>query len=174
MSEPDKVSYFVKDEATIPLNGGEVGNYTGFGVKTTSSAGAYETMLAFKATESSASGFGEFKYTSPKIGGSDWSIESRTRAMSDETVTQRFAGKYSTNLSKDVSIYEIAGVNSKFSLHSGMSSVTPVSLTGVGYNVSKNINVYGEVELSKSYNVSSGNWGKISPNAYVGMKVSFF
>lgn len=173
MAEQDKVSYFIKDEASIPLTGGDVGNYTGFGVKTSSSTGTYETMLAFKSTESSTSGFGEFKYTSPKLGGSNWSIESRTRAMSDETVTQRVAAKYSTNLSKDVSIYEIAGVNSKFSLHSGMSSVTPVSLTGVGYNVSKNVNVYGEVEVSKSYNVHSGNWGKISPNAYVGMKISF-
>lgn len=173
MAEPDKVSYFVKDEASFPLNGEEVGNYTGFGVKTASSTGTYETMLAFKATESSTSGFGEFKYTSPKLGGSNWSIESRTRAMSDETVTQRFAGKYSTNLSKDVSIYEIAGVNSKFSLHSGMSSVTPVSLTGIGYNVAQNVNIYGEMEISKSYNVNSGNWGKISPNAYVGMKITF-
>lgn len=178
-----QMSYFVKNEASYSFNNKSFGDYTMLGAKRSSRFGNLEIGLAFKATNSSLGGFGEAKYTSPKLGDSNWSIESRTRILADTpfnkddtnfSLTQRIAGKGSWNLGKGWNVYEIAGANAKVSLEGkGFQSVTPTSITGIGYNVNKNLNVYAEGEISKSYNIQDDSWGKFSPAVYLGAKYTF-
>lgn len=167
--------YFIKNEASISLTDGSVGDYLGGGVKFSAESGTYEGMLAFKANQSSKGAFGEFKYTTPKAG--CVALESRTRFQfetSGSTMTTRVAGKYSKNLGRDFNIYEIAGGTAKISLEgNGAQSITPVSITGAGYNITPKLNCYAEFELSKSYDLKSNNWGKIQPGAYIGLKYTF-
>ena len=171
---PGELDYFIKDEASVNLESGSVGNYFGGGVKYAAKSGTYEGMLAFKANESSHGMFGEFKYTSPKV--SDFSLESRTRTQfesSGNTLTTRVAGKYSKSFGK-FSIYEIAGATTKFSLDGGgTQSITPVSLTGAGYNITPKLNCYVEGEISKGYDLKSNCWNKTSPAMYLGVKYTF-
>lgn len=169
----NKPSFFLKNEASVSLKDGTLGDYLGGGIKYSSSSGTYEGMLAFKANETSKGGFGEFKYTTPKL--HDFALESRTRAQfetSGNTMTTRLAGKYSKNIGK-FNIYEIAGATAKLSLEGGAQSVTPVSLTGVGYNITPRLSCYAEGELSKSYNLKKHSWGDFSPSAYLGVKYAF-
>lgn len=170
-------SYFIKDEISVPVKGGEISNYTGVGVKYTEpNFGNIEGMAAFKISESKTGGFGEIKYTTPKLV-ENWSIESRTRVCGDyksddsleTSLTQRIAAKASWYIGNGLSIYEIAGVNSKISLQGdGIKSITPTSITGLGYK-----NMYCEFGLSKGYNLQTKQWSKITPEVYLGYKVTF-
>lgn len=168
--------YFIKNEASFPLTDGNITNYTGLGVKTTNAGGSYESMIAFKVTEDSKGGFYEFKYTTPKLGKSDIAFESRSRAIFDDksgnSVTERAALKYSKNLGKNFNIYEIAGANTEFT-KKGFVSVSPTLLSGVGYNINKNLNIYMEADVSKSYNAQNKSWGDINSNLYFGAKFTF-
>ena len=171
-----KPSYFAKSESSISFTDGALGNYTGVGIRQPFSFGTLEGMAAAKFSETSKGGFGEIKYTSPKVL-PDTSIENRTRFQfetSGNTMTNRVALKYSKSLNDKFSIYEIAGATAKVSLDGeGLKSITPVSLTGVGYNINKNLSCYAEGEVSKSYNTQTHTWGKVSPAAYVGVKYTF-
>lgn len=178
----NSTSYFIKNEANYSINSNSFSNYTMLGGKY-SGKGNFEFGLALKENQSSFGGFTEAKYTSPKIGNSNWSAESRTRVMADKpydgnntnfSMTQRLAAKGSWNLGKGWSIYEIAGVNSKISLQGdGLQSLTPTSITGIGYNINKKLNVYTEGELSKTYSVQDNSWDKLSPSVYLGAKYTF-
>ena len=167
--------FFVKNESSVSLTNGTLGNYTGAGVKYSGSSGTYEGMLAFKANETSKGGFGEFKYTTPKK--HDLAFESRTRVQFEtrgNSITTRVAGKFSKDIGKNFNIYEIAGATAKISLEGkGFQSITPMSLTGLGYNINKKLSCYTELELSKSYNPSSKSWGAFAPSSYLGIKYTF-
>ena len=180
----NKISYFIKNEASCSVNDGSCSNYTGIGAKVSNSGlGSFEGMVAVKPTDTNIGGFAELKYTSPKIKNSDWAIESRTRAIIEKpykekvlesSLTERVALKGSWNLGKGFSIYEITGINSKISLDDGqLKSVTPTSITGVGYNVSKKVNLYTEAEFSSKYSVPDKTWEKNSPSVYLGAKFAF-
>ena len=173
MPEP---SYFAKNESSISFTDGTIGNYTGVGIKQPFSFGTLVGLAATKFSETSKGGFGEVKYTSPKVL-PDTSVENRTRFQFEDsanTMTNRVALKYSKSLNDKFSIYEIAGATAKVSLDGdGLKSVTPVSLTGVGYNINHNLSCYAEGEVSKSYNPQSHTWGNISPAGYVGIKYTF-
>ena len=180
----NKISYFIKNEASCSVDGGSYSNYTGIGAKVSDSGfGSIEGMVAVKPTDTKIGGFAELKYTSPKIKNSDWSIESRTRAIVEKpykekdvssSMTERVALKGSWNLGKGFSIYEIAGINSKISLDDGqLKSVTPTSITGVGYNASKKVSLYTEAEFSSKYSVPDKTWEKNSPTLYFGAKFTF-
>ena len=74
-------------------------------------------------------------------------------------MTQRVAAKGNWNLGKGFSIYEIAGANAKISLQGdGVQSVTPTSITGLGYKINKQISVYGEFEMAQAYKVPDKKW----------------
>ena len=142
-----------------------------------------EVGLAIKETESLFGGFLESKYTSPKILNSNWALESRTRAQAENayknddinySLTQRIAAKGSWNLGRKWSIYQITGLNTKVSLEGdGVQSLTPVLLGGVGYNVNKNLNIYAEGDLSKSYNLVKKSWNEKESSIYLGLKYTF-
>ncbi len=178
-----KVSYFAKNEASYSINNNSFSNYTMLGSKYAGQGGNYELGLAFKESQTSYGGFIESKYTSPKLGNSNWAIESRTRVVADKpygdssisnSLTQRVAGKGSWNLGKGWSLYEIAGLNSNISLQGkGLQSLTPTSITGVGYNINKNWNVYAEGELSKTYSLTDNSWKDLSSSVYLGTKYTF-
>lgn len=168
---PSNKSFFVKNEASISLRDGSIGDYLGGGIKYSTQTGSYEGMVAFRANKDSKGGFAEFKYTTPKV--KDMALESRTRVQIEDTgnsMTTRLAAKYSTNIGK-INIYEIAGATAKFK--GGLKSLTPSSLTGAGINVTPKLNCYVEGEVSKSYNAQTKSWGKFSPAAYVGVKYTF-
>lgn len=168
---PTEKSFFVKNEASISLRDGSIGDYLGGGMKYSAKAGSFEGMLALRANKDSKGGFAEFKYTTPKI--KDLSLESRTRAQFEDTgnsMTTRLAAKYSTNVGK-INIYEIAGATAKFK--GGFKSLTPSSLTGAGINITPKLNCYVEGEVSKNYSIQTKSWGKFSPAAYVGVKYTF-
>lgn len=167
--------YFIKNEASMSFTNKNLGNYTGVGMRFSKPSGSYEGMVAFKSNDTSTGGFGEFKYTTPKH--NNLAFESRTRIQLESagnSMTMRMAGKYSKNLGKDFNIYEITGVSAKLPFESKKAqSVTPVSLTGIGYNINSNLSCYAEGEISKSYNINSKDWGKTSTNAYLGIKYTF-
>lgn len=176
---PEKeTKYFIKNETSVSANNGEIGNYTGIGASATKPEGTFEVMFASKFSNSSNSQFTEFKYTSPKIG-KNISIQSRARLITDSKSPKSLTERLTLNTCYKnglINIYENAGLNSKFIVsgeNAGLTSITPTSLTGVGYNVTNNFSIYGECEISKTYNVKSKNWGKISPAFYFGTKLTF-
>ena len=182
---PDKkTSNFIKNEYCNNISNDTWANYTGIGHSvSTPELGKVEGLLAIRISDTTLGGFGEVKYTTPKIKDSEWSFESRTRVHIDESqkdcnlaknLTQRLAFKGIWDSNMGVSLYEIMGINSKISLQGeGMKSITPTSITGVNCNVSKNISIYGEVEASKTYNIAEKKWNNFSPATYLGLKIAF-
>lgn len=179
MSEKqEKLSFFIKDEATIPLDNGNFANYTGVVGKIPTDVGNLEIMPAVSVSESKVGGFLEGKFTTSKIKGTPIAFESRTRIVGDKpfgkssfntALTQRVAAKANVNLGKGWSVYEIAGASANISFNGdGVKSITPTSITGVGYK-----NVYCELGLSKSYSPRTNTWGKTTPEVYVGFKIPF-
>ena len=147
---------FVKSEYSY---NGTFANYKGFGGKfNLENYGTAEVMFARRANEKGTGQFTELKYTTPKV--YNIAIESRTRYQNDkndseqvlrQSIGQRLALKGSWNLSKKWNIYEIAGVNTKFNLDKNAeNSATLMSLTGIGYNATNKLNIYGEIEFSNS------------------------
>ena len=165
------INSFIKSESFYSSKD-NFGNYSGAGFKIQGSNGSVESLLAVKPTNNSIGGFGEFKYTSPKILNSNWSLESRTRAIAnkkqdgqniDFSLTQRVAAKGAWNINDNWNIYEIAGLNLKVPLNKNdMVSLTPTSITGVGYNINDKLSSYAEVEVSNN-----------SPTVYLGCKYNF-
>ena len=179
----DNTDLYVKNESSYDPMSENYSNYTFLGVKISGKYGSSDLGGAVKFTDSSSGGFVEYKYTTPKFVGSKLAFESRTRFIADKpygeddfskSLTQRLAFKGSWNLGKDFSVYEITGASVKLSLEGkGFQSVTPTSITGVGYNVNKNFHIYGEVEVSRGYSVSKNAWGKTTPSFYLGVKYTF-
>ena len=178
--EKDKISCFVKDEATYSFSSNSFNNYTMFGVKKNLEAGSLEGGLAFKASDSQYGGFAELKLTSEELV-KNISAESRTR-LSIETpyndsrtslnIGQRIALKGSWNLGKRWNIYEIAGASLNLDLQEGnVTSVGPTSVTGVGYKINKNASIYGEASFSKSYKPIIESWDKLSSSFTLGVKI---
>ena len=176
-------TYFIKNEAGYSFNNQNFGNYIMLGGKYTSNYGNLEAGLAFKTSLTSVGGFFEGKYTTPKFGKSNLALESRTRMQvdkaygkdnADSSLAERLAVKGSWDLGKGLSLYEIAGLNAKISMQGdGLKSLTPMSLTGLGYNVNKKLNIYLEGELSKTYDLKNECWDRFSPAVYVGAKYTF-
>lgn len=183
MSEKGKLTLFAKDEASKSFTSPSWSNYAGGGLNYSDTFGSVDVFIAGKTTNSGHGSFIEGKYTTPKIANSDWAIELRTRGCEDisyETgdksiyMTQRVAAKGSWSLPKNFSIYQIAGVNAKFDLQgNGVQSITPTSITGVGYKVTKNFSVYCEFEMTKGYNFVNNKWDKFGCGGYIGGKVTF-
>lgn len=177
-----QISYFIKNEAGFSLDGGNISDYLGLGLKAScNSIGSVSAMLAGKVTDSSCGGFLEGRYTTPSFGTSNIALESRTRYLLDkqktgdlkQNITERMALKYSKNVGK-FNFYEILGANVKYSVDENkFKSLSGVSLTGVGTKIANNLSAYTEVELSKTYNVQNKNWGAFSPAVYVGLNYNF-
>ena len=167
--------FFAKSETSLSLDDCGIGNYTGLGIKQSRSWGTLEGLTAFKANEKTRELMLEGKYTTPKFG--DFALENRTRVMSGnygDTMTERVACKYSKSLGNGFSIYNITGANAKIALNGdGLKSITPVTLTGLGYNVNKQLSTYVEYEGSKGYDTQSHKWGNFVSNMYFGIKYTF-
>lgn len=184
MSNKGKVTIFTKDEASKSFTSPNWSNYAGIGLNySEESLGSVDVLIAGKVTNSSSGSFIEGKYTTPKVAHSDWSVELRTRGCEDishETgdksiyITQRVAAKGSWNLPKGFSVYQIAGVNAKIDLQGeGAQSLTPTSITGLGYKVNEHVSIYGEFELYKGYDIPKANWNDTSCGTYLGIKIGF-
>ena len=172
---PDNnTSFFVKDEASVSLNDGSIGNYLGGGVRyNCEGGGTLEGMLAFKSNESSVGGFAEIKATTPYQ--NNCAFESRTRFQVESggnSVVTRAALKCSKDFGK-FNVYEIAGGSVKFNLKNQENSFIPTSITGIQYNPSKKVGIYTEAGVSKAYNATNNCWGKFTPEVYVGAKFTF-
>ena len=166
--------YFVKNETSLPLDkDGTSGNHCDIGVRQATSIGTFEGAIAYKVNENSEGCFGEFKYTTPSV--RNFALESRTRGQFVDTgnnMTERLALKYSQNLGKGFSIYNITGASANISFEGeGLKSITPVNLTGLGYSFNKKVGAYLEYEGTKSYNIKTKKWGNFSSNVYIGVKV---
>lgn len=179
MPNQNDISFYIKNETGIPLNNGSPNNYTGFGTKINSKVGSFEIMPAVKFSDKAKSGFAEFRYTTPKISNSNFSFESRARYIVDvsnnnvnHSFTERIAGKYSANFGK-FNIYEVAGSSLKITPEKGLNSIIPTFISGVGYNLKKNLSSYVEMEVTKPYNNIDKSWQKPNFGAYFGLKVSF-
>jgi len=184
MPEKTKPTFYLKNEASASFTSESYSDYTGVGLNISDkSFGSADVVIAGKASNTSFGGFAEAKYTTPKFANSNWSAESRTRFCIDESyknrepsiyMTQRVAAKGNWNLGKGFGIYEIAGANAKISLQGeGVQSITPTSITGVSYKVGKKTNLYGEIELTKGYNLAENKWNNFGCGGYLGVKVTF-
>lgn len=167
---------FVKNETSIPLNSdGMSSNHFDVGVKEATEYGTFEGALAYKINENTEGVFTEFKYTTPSV--ENFALETRTRMQfmnTGNSMTERVALKSSKKLGKGFSIYNITGASANISLEgNGLQSVTPVSLTGVGYSFNKNLSAYVEYEGSMPYNTQTKKWGDYSSNMYMGVKYTF-
>jgi hypothetical protein len=177
----NSTSLFFKSESSFSSD--SCSNYTGIGARhITERAGTFEGLTAFRASDSTIGGFQEFRYTTPEFGNSDLYVESKSRLMVDDSydgpvsvdVTEQLALKGSWNLGNGVGLYEIAGATSRFSLQgNGVKSVGPISITGLSYNPTPKVGVYGELVLSKPYDMQSKAWKKLTPSGCLGVKVVF-
>lgn len=154
--------------------------FTGGGINLSrEDLGSLDLFVAEKVTNTASGNFIETKYATP----GKYAAEFRTRFCFDETykegdssiyMTQRVAAKGNWNLGKGFSIYEIAGANAKISLQGdGVQSVTPTSITGLGYKINKQISVYGEFEMAQAYKVPDKKWDDFKCGGYLGIKVTF-
>ena len=171
---PKNIDFFIKNEASYSIPDKNFGDYLGRGVKLQSPSGTYEGMFAVKFNKESEGVFTELKYTTPKFL-KDFAFESRSRLQYESvgsSFNTRLAAKYSKNLNSKFNIYEIAGSTLKIPFK-GDKKTTFSSLTGIGYNINSNINIYAEGEISKTYNLKKNEWGKYSPAIYLGIKYTF-
>ncbi len=170
----DEISFFVKNEASYSIPDKNFGDYLGRGVKIQKSSGIYEGMFAVKFNKESEGVFAELKYTTPKFF-KDFAFESRSRLQYESTGSSfntRLAAKYSKNINSKFNIYEIAGSTLKIPFKADKKN-TLSSITGIGYNINSNTNIYAEGEFSKTYNLKTNEWGDFSPAVYLGIKYTF-
>lgn len=165
---------YLKNETGLPTYGG-YSNYTGIGINFKNLG----LLTAVKITENSSGGFFQAS-SSVKTPIEKLSLTSRTRYIFDkphngnlkQNITERIALKYSQNFGK-VGFYEIAGANANYSVSDGeFKSLSPVSLTGIDYKISKNTKIYGEFEISKGFDLKNNSWNDgVSTAIYLGLNI---
>lgn len=165
---------FIKNETSYSLTNHSYGDYLGTGVQTSNKTGKYQFMLAGKATSDNVGGFAEFKYATPEIAPHlRGQIRERYFVMDNGNQSSTLVGGvYSNNFGKNFNIYEIAGTNIGVS-SKGFDSVTPISITGVGYKINDNMSIYTELDVSKGYNLKNKNWNNPSAGVTLGFSATF-
>lgn len=187
----DKQNNFIKTEFSYDI---KVGNYTGFGVKKEFSktnnkekSFSSEKMLAVRGNNSVSGIFGEYKINSSNLYDYEFNDknkisikgESRTRLGLEKEhyknnyniyANQRFSVKTNYN-NGNFEIYNITGINSKFG---NELNITPMSLTGIGYNFKKaQMSIYAEYENNKTLDLNSNKWKEVTSAYYIGGKLTF-
>jgi len=169
------VSSFRKSTLSTSLLDNKASFTDGAGVQLNSPAGNTHIYFGKKNNNESSlpSAVIEGRYTSPEIQpGTKIQLNQRC-TFNDKGVNSstRVMGTYSHNFDK-VNVYQQTGINVSAD-KSGVTGVGPISFTGVGYQVNKNLNVFAELGVSKGYNPQIAQWGKTNAEATVGLNCKF-